>query len=103
MTTISVEEMLDADIRAVLNTVEGRRLLLGIMKASGMFTASGVADPVAEGRRLLGVSLFNLAVETDWRLVLKALQEDFELAELMVRAAGSAPASAPASGRPSVN
>ena len=101
MTTISVEEMLDADMLAVLNTVEGRRLLLGIMKASGMFTASGVADPMAEGRRLLGVSLFNLAAETDWRLLLKAMQEDFELAELMAEASNNTPA--PSSTRPGVH
>jgi len=101
MTTIDVEEMLDADMRAVLNTVEGRRLLLGIMKASGMFTASGVADPMAEGRRLLGVSLFNLAAEVDWRLLLRAMQEDFELAELMAEATGNT--SAPSSARPGVH
>ena len=101
MTTIDVEEMLDADMRAVLNTIEGRRLLLGIMKASGMFTASGVADPMAEGRRLLGVSLFNLAAEVDWRLLLRAMQEDFELAELMAEASNNTPA--PSSTRPGVH
>ena len=101
MTTIDVEEMLDADMRAVLNTIEGRRLLLGIMKASGMFTASGVADPMAEGRRLLGVSLFNLAAEVDWRLLLRAMQEDFELAELMAEASNNT--SAPSSTRPGVH
>lgn len=65
-----------ADMQAVLGTPEGRRVIAWVLERCGLLAANPKADPILEGRRLVGTDLLGAMAAIDPLILPRILAEE---------------------------